>query len=721
MTSPSGTVLHVGALITSMSLSFGVGLAIWWAASRYQARMHLRSRVVALSSAAHIVETWEEVCLREVEDWLTECPSSADSKLRNLLFGNGDGGCTTPGKRAPPFHGSLRSLAYAPGVDLNSWMRLWRVGRYLCAALPDDLMLLERLGYIIKYTAFRRLAVMAEARYYSAAWRYTVGDGNGGGGEACSRIPCLPPWLVGRRPFWIVPLPGRGIGRFLCLPLSYFPIEAILTCTAEETWIKELVELSPLLTGETSFKYLFDSLSTWRALRETRSLMQRRYSLPWQQLWNEIDHLFITHAVPLAKSQLERGKIMCRRFYREKLLEGVELTSGEAIDMDEGNCGPLSVPETGSVGTISGRDTLLRDPRISRRVVLLLRLRTLSHTARVVMNLCASRYYVFIERMLFYLLSSSGSGMEQGVILSDFMRRALWGALAAAVEAALQSLDDAIRSEILMILREELVYEINVKLSTADEAFLRRLVEEGTGDRGKNPLERSMEYAESAASQILAYFDCEQRRYISLFFGLLSAVLRQEIDVAVFSATVSVSNCYKLSQTVGRWLGVIPNRAIRLELAQMEEESLPVEPRYGLQLMMNVLAEEMGEGVAGVLPSQEQLHQGGGKVAKPRYFISLVVCGGTFHLGHPVSFCPQGTINLSSRWTHLNRLRRLFDTVVEEGGVCAWPWSAFRFSRAADSCSLAKSLRQNAACVREFVLKEIIKYAPLEMHTAHSG
>ncbi|CBH09611.1 ABC transporter, putative [Trypanosoma brucei gambiense DAL972] len=702
---------HAGVLVTSVVLSFGLGLTVWWLASGYRGRMRLRSRVVLVRFVKQVVDDWEEFCLREVEHWLA-VRSPEGNIGEDSLFSNHGAKERGEVQDALPFHGPMRSMAYAPGVDLSRWLQLWNVGRRLCAALPEDMVLLERLGYIIKYTAFRRLATMAEARYYAAAWRSAVHGSDTKNGKAQIRRPRIPPWLVGHRPFWIVPLPGPGVGQFLCLPLSYFPVEAVLTSGAEETWVKDLADVLPLIMGQLSFKFLVDGLRTRQARRVAHATIRRRYPPSWKRLWREIDRLFNTFAAPLAKSQLERGRMARQRFCREKLYEGVELVSGDGPDMEEGMDGIFSVQSSEKVEGVMGRDVLLRDANLTRKLTLLLRFRTLSHAVRIAINLWAPRYNVFAGWMLPYVLSSSGCLEGRGAVLMDFARSVLWGSISAAVGAAVRSFDDVFRWKILVMLRDEVLHEVNVKIAVADEAFLRRCSSEGVGRSGGNPLARSFEYAENTAARMLGYFDCEQKKYISLIIGVVTAMLRQEVDVAAFAAAASWLNFYEISRAIGRWCGLLLDKSVEHEIARMGEEPLPAEPRYGLQLLLEVLAEE-NDGTTGTNAPVEgdAPVQNGSRASHSRYFLSLIACGGTFHVDWPVGPLPTHKKAQTDEVAYLRRLQKLFDTVVSGERACALSCTSFICSPNDGALSIARGLRENAACVREFVLKERVQHA----------
>ncbi|KEG07529.1 ABC transporter [Trypanosoma grayi] len=711
-------------LLCSVTFSLGVAVAVRWVTNRWASQMRLRNRVVILAFIRKAVEEWEEPCLREVEELLITAPKSMVTTTTtaqcsgildgDLLFKESDADIKDKESIAP-FHGSVRSMAYAHGVDLDQWLRLWRMGRCVCNSLLEDMLLIERLGYIIKYVAFRRLALMAEARYYAAVWRSAV-YGGCSDNQAGIHVPkpLIPPWLVGRRPFWIVPLSGLETGRFFCIPLSYFPVETVLTSKAEETWIKELVEMLPEIAGQEALWFLPAVWRKKRTLKLVRSLVELRFPNAWQRLWGEIDRLFNTHGISLAKRQLERHEEACQRFYREKLFKSVELVTGEGIDLEgseeEASFGQLlSYRER-----IAGRDVLLRDVSVSGRLQWLLRLRSMSHAVRVAIGLIAPPCSFYAEWLLFSAISSATNNMERERVLAEFSRHVLRGAFAAVSGALLRSLDDAVKRRIYTLLRDELSHELAVKLATVDEAFLRRCIDNGALG-SDNPVEKSFMYAENVASQIISRFDYEQRSYMARSVVVLFSVWRREVDIAVFAAVIAMIDYRVLIQKICHWLGITVTKELKHELMRIEAEPLPVVPRYGLRIMMEILADE------GKKAAEQQNREGEerahcrpeGKSSWP--FLALVVCGGTFQLEWPTVGFTFGNDDVS-KLCCLERLENLFSKVIVSdnnhiygGSFLPWAPESPTALQKITASPLVESLRLDAACVKEFVLNAAFK------------
>ncbi|RNE99895.1 putative ABC transporter [Trypanosoma rangeli] len=689
-------LLHPNVLLCSVTVSLSLAVVVRWLMDRWGSPMRLRNRVILLCTVRKIVQDWEEACLREVEKQMTA--SATDEAHDRLLFRSHEESGRAK-SNTTPFHGVVCSMAYAPAVNLSQWLRLWRVGRHLCASVVEDMLLLQRLGYIIKFVAFRRLTLMAEVRYYAALWHRALYGDDGEKMGIGTPMPRMPSWLVGQRPFWIVPLSRTDSGRFLCLPLSHFPVETILTSTAEESWIRDLVDVLPLLTEEVSVRFIPDMLRTMRTLRLLRRLVQWKFPLQWQRLWNEIDRLFLTYAAPLAREQLQRREAACRRFYEEKLFEGVELVTGEGVDMEDEETGLFSLKRRRRNRRV-GCDVLLRDAADSRRLQVLLRLRSLSHAARVGINLMAPQSNFFAEWMLFTFLSSATSDVGREQILMEFSGHVIWGSLAAIVKAVMWSLDDAVKAKICILLRTELHYELNVKLATADEAFLRRCIEGGITGRD-NPVEKSSAYAEHVASQILGQFDYEQQRFMARVAVVLFSMWRREACVAVFAAIVAMFDYHATAYAFSCWLGITVSKEMDHELARMEEEgSPPSEPRYGLRLMLDVLAEAEGR-------KEEGMHRRYRRKTTFHPCLALIVCGGTFVLDWPVSASPHsGGKGEAIAMQHLKLLEIFLDEVINDGSyaLATKEESPAAWQKNIGLSSLVQSLKQNAAFVRGFVL-----------------
>ncbi|KAG8343542.1 putative ABC transporter [Trypanosoma vivax] len=681
----------VNVLAVSIVFSMSVGLVVRALSNKYRAGLKLRARVVLVAEAEQILDTWEVSCLCEVKEWLNSAYSVRD---RN-------------GKSTYPFHGPVRSLAYAPTVDLCQWLRLWRSGRALCASTTHDMLVFERLAYLIKYIAFRRLASMAEARYYASAWRYSV---HSGGETETVYKPHMPPWLIGRRPFWIVPLDGADTGRLLCLPLSYFPIETILTCTAEETWVHELVKMSPLLTGRTRLQSMAKTLQQWCRITGDCFTRQKSLSAVRQPLWENIDVLFAEYAVPLAISQIKRREIACVRFYNEKMFEGVELVSGDGVDMEEGLQGPFSVPSSSLHSSVYGRDVLLRKPEASYKLQCLLKLRLLSHATRVLLSILEPQGQI-VRWLLFPALSITPTNSEKlgnEAIILEFSKQIIRASASAVVRAFVRFIGTAVKSKICKLLRDELCYEVRTKLATVDEAFLRRCLEEGEfASSTCSPVSKLLSHAEKVASQMVSHFDQEESRRMTWIAVFIFAWWRHEVDVALFATLAAFLDLNKFFQAMYQCIGVT-SRESDYEEECLGEKPLPPKKRYGLRVLMSILAEKEEQMADRTAPRPS--------TAGSWPFLSIVVCGGTFVLDWPIDSLSNSEVYAKFDKRPRNRsgvgkgvddfivIKKLFDRVVgiEQPNVGINWISTFVLQKC--ESSLVMSLRLDAACIREYIL-----------------
>ncbi|KAH9588887.1 ABC transporter-like [Trypanosoma melophagium] len=694
---------YPNALFCSVIFSLGFATAIRWTMNRWSRQRYLHSRVVLLASIRQVVEEWEESCLREVEDLLTaekrlspELTGETYESLFNSAIENGEKGRN----HVSPFYGTVRSMAFAPAVDLNCWLSYWCMGRYLCVSLAEDLLLVERLGYIIKYVAFRRLSLMAEARYYAAAWRRAVYGTCKHQPDVYLPKPHIPLWLVGRRPFWIVPLSNVEAGRFLCLPLSYFPVESIITCKAEETWIKKLVSVLPNMTsGINIMLNLPHEIRTRRTLQIVKSIVKWRFPKSWQKLWEEIDHLFFTHGVRLAKRQLEIRKESCQRFYYEKLIDNIVLVTGEGPDIEEVREKYPSRFISNNMKNIAGREVLYRDTSSSRKLSLLLRLRSLSHALRIGINLIAVQHDFFSEWMVFSALLSTNDRVGREKILANFSLHTIRGVFAAVFKALITSLDASIKDKIYVMLRDELVHELTVKVATSDEAFLQRCVEEGLCGGG-NLIEQSFSFASNVASQILDHYDYKERKHMGYILVLLFSTCRKEIDVALFAFITALLDYHDIAQMINCCLGITVKRELNYEMTQFEEKPVPVEMRYGLRLLMDILAEE------------DEVEEEKIKM-NLRPFLALIVCGGCFFLEWPIeSESKDNTIPRKIK--KIQSIEKLFNSVIKFDYYnyysLIYNRSEKSFLQQKDRNSIIGSLKEDATYVKEFVFKKMMGF-----------
>lgn len=482
--------------------------------------------------------------------------------------------------------------------------------------------------------------------------------------------------------------------------MSYFPVEAILTSKAEETWIKEIVDVLPLLTEKMTMRYVFDILRVKHTLHLVRSLIQWKYPISWRRLWNEIDRLFFTYGVPLANEQLQRREKTCRRFYQEKLFQGIEMVSGEGPDLEEGEKKDDFCFFNAKANAIAGRDILLRNASASRRLKMLLYLRSLSHLMRAVMGLVAPQYNLFAEWMLFATFLPVGETMDREKILIEFSCHVLRSSLASIGGALMRSLDDVVRANICTLLSRELAYELSVKLAIADEAFLQRCIEEGVAG-GADPVKYSLAWAEDMASQILSRFDYEERKRIARFVVCLFSIWRRELDVAMFAAVIALLDYHKIAHAFCQWLGITVERELDHGLTCLERGlSVHEKARYGLQLMMDILVEENKR------KREKKRHQDRRKAPYPH--LALIVCGGSLLLDWPLWVRTRFDQD-SAFPDYFKQLESFLDDVINDNGYCVLGDGAPVVLRGACVNPLVDSLKQNAAYVKEFVLRKTVR------------
>ncbi|KPA84424.1 putative mitochondrial ABC transporter family-like protein [Leptomonas pyrrhocoris] len=318
--------------------------------------VYLRRRVLLLAHIRTWVLEWEARCLDEVEACCADVDGEATSVLTALLGADGAAtmveswkGPSSPScaRTRTSFYGITCSMAFSPDLPLEEMLELAYVAPYVLH-LHDDRAWLERFIRLLQYILLRRVSLMEEARLYAQLYRRMLfpvtkqadgcqrrqGRGSNGGiggrgktsflfSASKSRVSA---WRLHRRPTWLVPLAAAASAApssspisfpYLCLPLSYFPVESVLPYTAAESWLSERL-LKPLLPKWR--RGCTRTLRDWSALNCTSTTGVKK-EVHHGIAACKVSYWFLHYAAPLLRTQLELHREAARCFYTKKLYD----------------------------------------------------------------------------------------------------------------------------------------------------------------------------------------------------------------------------------------------------------------------------------------------------------------------------------------------------------------------------------------------------------------
>jgi energy-coupling factor transporter ATP-binding protein EcfA2 len=538
------------AILTALRLSkrwcFGDGL-------------YLRRRVLLLAQIKAFVRQWETQCLAEVEACCVDVDGQATRVLTPLigtdaaaslvaLWSDASKPSTSTLPRAAignTFYGVTTSIAFSTDLPLEEMLELAYVAEYVLY-LDDDRAWLQRFVLLLQYVLLRRVSLMEEARLYAARCRDVLFPHRSRGNRCLSAFhPAgrtamatfhfsstwtqpspLCAWRLHRRPTWLVSLAASkshssllaGAAAYMCLPLSYFPVESVLPYTAAESWLNERL-LDQLLPGWKRgcvriLKMGAASLSPSVASRGRGQTGMLRLSDC------KISYWFLHYTVPLLHRQLQLHRTAARHFYTRKLY-ALAFHDTERNRRDKEGAAPhhLYLAEGGSLRLLArcaagafhrkresegGGDGALRgSPALHtglqiRRALLL---RAVSQGVTIILQVCfphlSLRQLTEMAAPGFCVQSASSSAAADvtpsspsssataahtastavssvDALLSSLAAQMMWATVAGVAEVLLLRLTASMGQQLSDVLSAEITAELQCTLLHVDEAFFRR-------------------------------------------------------------------------------------------------------------------------------------------------------------------------------------------------------------------------------------------------------
>ncbi|EPY19787.1 ABC transporter family-like protein [Strigomonas culicis] len=642
------SIMGVGAL-TSLPVNVGVSVgcvvgARYIAKIYFDRRDNLKNRVTVLCEIKQLVLQWERSYVAEMRSlcWQNAIEHNARSGLRreerDYLIQMWERTATVEGRRGTdtPFFGIMNTFSFSPHLDLPQLLA-WCVTGYASLSLPTDLAWVDRLSRIARHVVLRRLAVMEEARHYAALHRRVHFGGEVP--ESFSRVfpnqttvPFLRSYSIFGRPSWLVSVASAPGQPFLALPLSYFPVEAILSFHAADEmtgWFPLVEVLTP------QWKRVCES--TLSRFFADRSAAENTDCIPVKESF-----LYLQYTRPLFRIQKELMHKMGEAFYHDKMYGGVAGYEG---------CG-LDTAMYASRSTVPGFKRKYRSATRQRRFRQALFLLYGAELFYSFTKVLLPSWRTLLTPLLFASLVGRGTtqaGAGAAVVLDDATRvrplrdlalYVLSLSLSSLIRTALRTRLSRVEQFVTGTLDEEIVSAIQSNLLRGDEAFVGRYVEleEDEARLGPDRQIRSVRSAlQPRGGALLQSFKTRVKCFNNVIACCAIALWRNELRLLCFSVFVEHGSELLLKHLYGR-LGFNYPVAVNDLLDRLESARLPDDHPYGLAVVLDVLAEAEGTGSGGKA-------EGKGGLAFP--FLSLLATSAVSK--HPAPEDDRSTTTLGRR------------------------------------------------------------------------
>ncbi|KAG5493738.1 hypothetical protein JIQ42_02113 [Leishmania sp. Namibia] len=731
----------VTGLRLSKSLCFGDGL-------------YLRQRVLLLGKIRAFVLRWEARCLAEVEACCADVDGQAAAVLARYMgwrSAKNDAwwrvsvatdilSWQPPSSSSASFFGIVPSIAFSSEVVLEDMLEVAYVADSVLR-LAEDRRWLQRCVTVLQYMLLRRVSLMEEARLYRRLYERAlfprsspeqrVTKGVHGDGTQRSTWPAA--WRLHHRPTWLAPLPG-GV-HFLCLPLSYFPVEAVLPYVACETWLSD--------------RLLSTTLPRWERLcaRSLRQAHKSFSSLPAltsrpraERLSIKVHYWFLRYTAPLLHACVEQQRAEARRFCITELSTAAGCGTAAASSFPHGSLALLwrclvsccthseIVPSSGSTpagSAVASEETA----RLVRRVLIL---RAISQAVVVTLQVCCPRLsvrYVTEVAVAGYcaqggslLLSAKTSTIDAAAaspvhtLLSSMAAEMGWALLAGIAEALLTRFIGVGGHQLSQLLADVATRRLQQELLCVDEAFCCRWLRATPGEGDGSPPNRSIASPGMGKSPVgmlparpLITVDdvlAIGRRGAEHVFALHDAVVKRSIRCAALIGRAAVTQEWRplVGAAVTAWVdvpGLLSSFSVAVgystpsdvaRLLSRKEESLPTSSPVGLRLLLEILVDEESDTT---IPSAWLLRRRR-RLRNP--YLALVTCSSVWTFEHLLTSTKRSATNLCA---HVCRLKDLYAAV----GVHRYAATSMKNdTKAAD---VIAALQEDVRCVLYYSVYQI--------------
>lgn len=775
------------ALRLSKSWCFGNGL-------------YLRRRVLLLREIRHFVLQWESRCLAEVEMCCADVDGQAVDVLRPLIGAAAAEKLVARWRTAPrtstsaswnsttsPFYGISPSVAFSGDLALEELLDLAYMAQHVLH-LRDDCAWLQRFVCLLQYILLRRVSLMEEVRLYRQLYSRVMFPETSASSPPLreeaenakqrrasfwffTQARPLCAWRLHRRPTWLVPLAAMdgcasvAAASYLCLPLSYFPIESVLPYTAADSWLSTRLVDTLLPAWKKECKH---TLRNAAALTLNSADQGERRDAAFSGRDDaacKISYWFLHFTAPLLCRQRELHREMARGFSSRRLY------SVAALDEEGGNgslrlllrCGrdlwPWRRHLAGTCGgdaaiATSGSFSRLARGRLVRRALLF---RAVTQAVSITLQVCFPRMSLgHLAEMVAtgYCVNAAAAAATPAAgaaattssvdeLLRSLAAQMAWTTAAGVAEVLLRRIIARAGGQLSEVVAAGITAELQDNLLHVDEAFFRRWLRgasiEDAGGASPSPPPQSLRTGSAGSffvrrpvstedvlsvgrrsgEKVMAVHDAVVQSWLRCVVLGLRAALTQEwrtllgaaatvwLDVPALTFSLSVRAGYALPQDVAR-------------LLSRRDEALPTHSPAGLRLLLEVLVEEVEAQETLQLPSDAAgvfFWRAKRKKAVRRYaslphpYLALVTCASVWSFDHLLGESQHRADTLTSLVQGMRRLHTTvasfnFDTVVKRPS--------------ADAQARVAALQDDARCIAYFSLFQLEQVCSTRLTAAPS-
>ncbi|CAJ1992309.1 ABC transporter family-like protein / ABCI3 [Leishmania donovani] len=727
------TVVVTG-LRLSKSLCFGDGV-------------YLRRRVLLLVRIRAFVVRWEASCMAEVEACCADVDGQAAAVLARYMGWRAakrvgawwtaavvaDVPSLQPPIASPTsFSGIVPSFAFSNDIVLEEALELAYMADSVLR-LADDRRWLERFVTILQYVLLRRASLIEEAQLYRClrecalfpchpATRKRKGAVQGDRGT--QRSTWAAAWRVHHRPTWLAPLSGGA--RFLCLPLSYFPVEAVLPYVACETWLSDRL-LSTILPR-------WERLCV-RSLRRKQKLAPPEPTLVTgaraEKMSSKVQYWFLRYTAPILRTCVEQQRAAARRFCMQELSTAAGYDNAASSGLPRSSLALLwrclrSTRTYSASAAPTSADSAVPDKDTSRLVRRVLILRAVSQAVTVIFQVCCPRLNVrYVTELMVAGYCAQGERTSPSpkptttttdaaaaspvdTLLRSMSAEMGWALVAGVAEALLTRFAGITGHQLSVLLADAATRRVEQELLCVDEAFYCRWLRCASGEadsvevtglatspgRRMSPVGMLPARPFITADDVLAV----GRRGGERMLALHDAVVKRSLRCVALIARAAVTREWRplVGAAVTAWvdapallssLSVAVGYSTPSDVARLlsrREESLPSRSPVGLRLLLEVLVDEESDTTAPPDTRQRRRRQ----LRNP--YLALVACSNVWTFEHLLADTKRSVANLCA---HVCQLKAVY------AAVAVYPYAVSSVRHVTTAADVIAAMQEDVRCV----------------------
>ncbi|CAG9581005.1 ABC transporter family-like protein [Leishmania major strain Friedlin] len=630
------------------------------------------------------------------------------------------------------FSGIVPSFAFSNDIVLEEALELAYMADGVLR-LAEDRRWLERFVTILQYVLLRRVSLIEEAQLYRCLRERALfpchpathkRKGAVQGDRGTQRSTWAAAWRVHHRPTWLAPLSGGA--RFLCLPLSYFPVEAVLPYVACETWLSD--------------RLLSTMLPRWERLcvRSLQRLQKLAPPVPTlkngaraERMSSKVQYWFLRYTAPIMRTCVEQQRAAAHRFCMQELSTAAGYDNAASSDLPRGSLALLwrclrsmctcsaSAASTSADSAVPNKDT----SRLVRRVLIL---RAVSQAVTVTLQVCCPRltvryvtelmvagYCAQRERSssspkLTTTTTDAAAASPVDTLLSSMAAEMGWALVAGVAEALLTRFTGITGHQLSLLLADAATRRVEQELLCVDEAFYCRWLRGVPGEADSveatgvaaSPGRRVPPVGMLPARPLVTADDvlATGRRGGERMFALHDAVVKRSLRYAALIARAAVTREWRplVGAAVTAWVNVpallssfsvavgysTPSDLARL--LSRREESLPSRSPVGLRLLLEVLVDEESDTTAP--PDTQQRRRR--RLRNP--YLALVACSSVWTFEHLLADTKRSVANLCA---HVCQLKAVY------AAVAVYPYAVSSVRHDTTAADVIAAMQEDVRCV----------------------